>query len=177
MPISSKPSSSCHREYIGGCKVPEGSLRSGRSGSQALGLRKEAMMDGEEDIVRSDPPDGRRAFLKRMAVFAFAAPVISSFVLDGAASAETPDRHGKPCPPPNQYGQNQTSQEYPPPNQYGQNQTSQFYPPPNQYGQNQTQQPCPPPNQYGQNQTSQFYPPPDQYGQNPTSFDWHRGRR
>ena len=118
-------------------------------------------MDGEEDIVRSDSPGDRRAFLKRMAVFAFAAPVISSFVLDGAASAETPDRHGKPCPPPNQYGQNQTLQAYPPPNQYGQNQTLQVYPPPNQYGQNQTQ-PCPPPNQYGQNQTS---------------FDWHHGRR
>jgi hypothetical protein len=89
-------------------------------------------VDGE-DVVQSDSAQGRRAFLKRMAALAFAAPVISSFILDSDAVAEGHDRHGKY--PDNQYGQNQTKG------------------PPNQYGQNQTRQPCPPPNQYGQNQT------------------------
>ena len=113
-------------------------------------------MDGDEDVVAPDPTQGRRAFLKRMAAFAFAAPVISSFVLDGPAFAGTHDEHGK-CPP-NQHGQNQTGQYQPNqtilpyPGQYGQNQTQKI--PPNQYGQNQTQKPCGPPNQYGQNQTT-----------------------
>ncbi len=105
-------------------------------------------MDGADDIVQSDSAHGRRAFLKRMAVFAFAAPVISSFVLDSDAFAQGHDQHGK-CPP-NQHGQNQTVGK-PAPGQYGQNQT--YKPPPNQYGQNQTKEPCAPPNQYGQNQT------------------------
>ena len=92
-------------------------------------------MDGQEDGVQSDSTQGRRAFLKRMAAFAFAAPVISSFVLDTDAFAEGRDQHGK-CPP----------------NQHGQNQTTVI--PVNQYGQNQTKKPCPPPNQHGQNQTT-----------------------
>ena len=120
-------------------------------------------MDGDE-VVAPDPTQGRRAFLKRMAAFAFAAPVISSFVLDGPAFAGTRDEHGK-CPP-NQHGQNQTTgiqnpgqyqpnqTAQPTPGQYGQNQTHGLKPPPNQYGQNQTKKPCGPPNQYGQNQTT-----------------------
>jgi hypothetical protein len=100
-------------------------------------------VDGHDDHAQSDSAHGRRAFLKRMAAFAFAAPVISSFVLDSDAFAGGRDQHGKP--PPNQYGQNQTGQI--PPNQYGQNQTGQI--PPNQHGQNQTQQPCDPPDQHG----------------------------
>ena len=107
-------------------------------------------MDGERDVAQSDSGQGRRAFLKRMAAFAFAAPVISSFVLDGVAYAGTHDEHGK-CPP-NQHGQNQTK-PVPVPGQYGQNQTKPV-PVPGQYGQNQTHKDCPPPNQYGQNQTS-----------------------
>jgi hypothetical protein len=113
-------------------------------------------VDGHDDHAQSDSAHGRRAFLKRMAAFAFAAPVISSFVLDSDAFAGGRDQHGKP--PPNQYGQNQTGQI--PPNQYGQNQTGQI--PPNQYGQNQTGQI--PPNQHGQNQTQQPCDPPDQHG-------------
>jgi hypothetical protein len=106
----------------------------------------------DEDVVAPDPTQGRRAFLKRMAAFAFAAPVISSFVLDGPAFAGTRDEHGK-CPP-NQHGQNQTQTLNPYPGQYGQNQTQTLNPYPGQYGQNQTQKvPCAPPNQYGQNQT------------------------
>jgi hypothetical protein len=83
--------------------------------------------------MQSDSAQGRRAFLKRMAAFAFAAPVISSFVLDSDAFAGDRDQHGKN--PPNQYGQNQTGQI--PPNQYGQNQTGQI------------PQPCDPPDQHG----------------------------
>ena len=115
-------------------------------------------MDGQDDVVQSGSAEGRRAFLKRMAAFAFAAPVVSSFLLDSDAFADGRDQHGK-CPP-NQHGQNQTQYNpspKPPPNQYGQNQTQHIpspKPPPNQYGQNQTNKiPCPPPNQYGQNQT------------------------
>ena len=90
-------------------------------------------MDGEDNIVQSDSAHGRRAFLKRMAAFTFAAPVIGSFLLDSDAFADGHDQHGKR--PPNQYGQNQTQQipgsgpgygRKPPPNQYGQNQTQQF---------------------------------------------------
>ena len=110
-------------------------------------------MNGDEHVEEPDATAGRRAFLKRMAALAFAAPVISSFALDSAAFAgpsNHDDRNKKnPCPPPNQHGQNQTLK--PPPNQYGQNQTLKL--PPNQYGQNQTGKPCGPPNQYGQNQT------------------------
>lgn len=120
-------------------------------------------MDGEDDVVQSDSAQGRRAFLKRMAAFAFAAPVISSFILDSDAFAEGHDQHGK-CPP-NQHGQNQTNG--PPVYQYGQNQTKG--PPGYQYGQNQTN--SPPPNQYGQNQTNKPCPPPNQYGQNQTKVD------
>jgi hypothetical protein len=119
-------------------------------------------VDGEDDVVQSDSAQGRRAFLKRMAAFAFAAPVISSFILDSDAVAEGHDQHGKY--PPNQYGQNQTKG---PPNQYGQNQTK-GRPDNNQYGQNQTKGP---PNQYGQNQTNKPCPPPNQYGQNQTKVD------
>ena len=90
-------------------------------------------MDGHDDHAQSDSAHGRRAFLKRMAAFAFAAPVISSFVLDSDAFAGGRDQHGKN--PPNQYGQNQTGQI--PPNQYGQNQTGQI------------PQPCDPPDQHG----------------------------
>ena len=66
---------------------------------------------------------------KRMAALAFAAPVMSSFILDGEAFGG----------PSNQHGQNQTKQPCPPPNQYGQNQTEplpgqRLNPPPNQYG-------------------------------------------
>jgi hypothetical protein len=112
-------------------------------------------MDGQDDLVQSDAAQGRRAFLKRMAALAFAAPVISSFVLDSDAFAGGRDQHGKNRP--NQYGQNQTGQE-PPPNQYGYNQTGQE-PPPNQYGQNQTQQPCDPPNQHGPDKGRDNKPP------------------
>jgi hypothetical protein len=98
-------------------------------------------MDGEGDIVQSDSAHGRRAFLKRMAAFTFAAPVIGSFLLDSDAFADGHDQHGKHSP--NQYGQNQTQGSGP---GYGQK------PPPNQYGQNQTQgQPCGPDGQGGKN--------------------------
>ena len=113
-------------------------------------------MDGHDEAVQSDFAQGRRAFLKRMAAFAFAAPVISSFVLDSDAFAGDRDQHGKN--PPNQYGQNQTQTLKPPPNQYGYNQTQTLKPPPNQYGYNQTYNP--PPNQYGHNQTQTYNPPP-----------------
>ena len=117
-------------------------------------------MNGDEHVEEPDVTAGRRAFLKRMAALAFrAAPVISSFALDSAAFAGPSNHDGdkkNPCPPPNQYGQNQT-ERVPNPglNQYGQNQTERRAPNPglNQYGQNQTEKPCGPPNQYGQNQT------------------------
>jgi hypothetical protein len=107
-------------------------------------------MDGDENVEQSDSAEGRRAFLKRMAAFAFAAPVISSFVLDSPAFAGGHDQHGHgKWGPPNQYGPNQTQK--PPPNQYNPNQTVK--PPPNQYNPNQTTEPCGPPNQYQANQT------------------------
>jgi len=141
-------------------------------------------VDGADDVTQSDSAQDRRAFLKRMAAFAFAAPVISSFVLDSDAFADGHGQHGNN--PPNQYGQNMTGQK-PPPNQYGQNMTGQK-PPPNQYGQNMTGQPPdhgkPPPNQYGQNMTGQPPdhgkpppdnqkpgPPPNEYGQNQPKWD------
>jgi hypothetical protein len=120
-------------------------------------------VDGQDDLAQSDSAHGRRAFLKRMAAFAFAAPVISSFVLDSDAFAGGRDKPGKN--PPNQYGQNQTQK--PPPNQYGQNQTQKL--PPNQYGQNQTQKL--PPNQYGNNQTQQPCDPPDEHGADESTGD------
>jgi hypothetical protein len=75
-----------------------------RRGKPGSAPHKEATVDGE-DVVQSDSAQGRRAFLKRMAALAFAAPVISSFILDSDAVAEGHDQHGKY--PPNQYGQNQ----------------------------------------------------------------------
>jgi hypothetical protein len=61
---------------------------------------------GEDEI-------GRRKFLKRMAAFAFAVPVVSSFVLDDVASGTNnygyypnmthPEPH-PPEPPVNPYG-------------------------------------------------------------------------
>jgi hypothetical protein len=125
-------------------------------------------VDGQDDLGQSDSAHGRRAFLKRMAAFAFAAPVISSFVLDSDAFAGGRNQHGKT--PPNQYGQNQTVQV--PPNQYGQNQTGQ--PPINVYQPNQTVKP--PPNQYGQNQTQEPCPPPDKHGQNQNKGNKSQGR-
>jgi hypothetical protein len=110
-------------------------------------------MDGDEDVVQSDSAGDRRAFLKRMAALAFAAPVISSFVLDSPAFAGGHDQHDQHghgrSGPPNQYDPNQTQK--PPPNQYQPNQTVK--PPPNQYQPNQTTEPCGPPNQYQPNQT------------------------
>ena len=90
-------------------------------------------MDGADDVTQSDSAQDRRAFLKRMAAFAFAAPVISSFVLDSDAFADGHGQHGNN--PPNQYGQNMTGQ----PPDHGK-------PPPD------NQKPGPPPNEYGQNQ-------------------------
>ncbi len=119
-------------------------------------------MDGQDDAMQSDSEQGRRAFLKRMAAFAFAAPVISSFVLDSDAFAGNRDQHGKN--PPNQYGQNQTQTLKPPPNQYGYNQTQTYNPPPNQYGYNQTQTYNPPPKNQKPPPKNQN-PPPNQHGQ------------
>lgn len=97
-------------------------------------------MDSDQPDAPSDPAQGRRAFLKRMAALSFAAPVIASFTLDGAAFADpSHDRHGQH----NQYGQNQTVVVRPPyGNQYGQNQTGLG--PPNQYQGNQAGNPCGP---------------------------------
>ena len=104
----------------------------------------------DEHLEGPDAQADRRAFLKRMAALAFAAPVVSSFVLESAAYAG----------PSTQHGQNQTNKPCPP-NQHGQNQTGQPEPVPGQYGQNQTKKPCPPPNQYGRNQTKiNKYPRP-----------------
>ncbi|MGD0379127.1 MAG: hypothetical protein ABSC30_04000 [Acidimicrobiales bacterium] len=121
-------------------------------------------MDGDEHVEQSDFTGDRRAFLKRMAVFAFAAPVISSFALDSAAFAGTDHHDHKP----NQYGYNNTNNPppgqilnpYPPPNQYGYNNTYPQKPPPNQYGYNNTYPQKPPPNQYGYNNTYPENPPP-----------------
>jgi hypothetical protein len=96
-------------------------------------------VDGDEHVEQSDFAGDRRAFLKRMAVFAFAAPVISSFALDSAAFAGTDHRDHKPT----QYGYNNTNN--PPPNQYGYNNTYPEKPPPNQYGYNNTYPVEPPP--------------------------------
>jgi len=112
-------------------------------------------MDSDRSDIPADVAEGRRAFLKRMAALAFAAPVVASFTLDGTAFANPPhDKHDSH----NQYGQNQTVPVKPPPNQYGQNQTVPVNPPPNQYGQNQTGQICEP-NQYQGNQTVDKGPP------------------
>ena len=99
-----------------------------------------------------------------MAVFAFAAPVISSFALDSAAFAGGSDHHDHKNPyPPNQYGYNNTNN-----------------PPPNQYGYNNTFNPNPPPNQYGYNNTYPISPKepcgPDQDGKNQNKND-QRSRR
>jgi hypothetical protein len=139
---------------------------------------REAKVDGDEHVEQSDFAGDRRAFLKRMAVFAFAAPVISSFALDPAAFAGPSDRHDHNNPP-NQYGRNNTNN--PPPNQYGYNNTDTNNPPPNQYGYNNTY-PKPPPNQYGYNNTNPKPVPkepcgPDQDGKNQNKNDKHnRGR-
>ena len=99
-------------------------------------------MDGDEHVEQSEFAGDRRAFLKRMAVFAFAAPVISSFALDSAAFAGPSDHHDHKNPyPPNQYGYNNTNN--PPPNQYGYNNTYNPKPPP--------KEPCGP-DQDGKNQ-------------------------
>jgi hypothetical protein len=110
-------------------------------------------MDGHEEVVESDSAGDRRAFLKRMAAFAFAAPVISSFVLDSPAFAGGHDQH-------DQHGHGKSG----PPNQYDPNQTQK--PPPNQYQPNQTTEPCGP-NQYQPNQTE---------GNNQGQGDQHRRR-
>ncbi len=119
-------------------------------------------MDGDEHVEQSDFAGDRRAFLKRMAVFAFAAPVISSFALDSAAFAGPSDHDHKSPSKPNQYGNNNTNN--PPPNQYGYNNTYNPKPPPNQYGNNNTYNPKPPPNQYGNNNTYNPKPPKEPCG-------------
>jgi hypothetical protein len=49
----------------------------------------------------------RRSFLKRMAVVGFAVPIVTSFALDGVASADKGHRHGNQTYP-NQTYPNQT---------------------------------------------------------------------
>jgi hypothetical protein len=76
--------------------------------------------DGWDETGRSELD--RRAFLKKMAAIAFVAPVISSFTLDAAASAD-PER--------DQFRANQFHPNQFRPNQYEPNQYT-----PNQYAPN-----------------------------------------